>query len=285
MTRLKASGADLLAAAAIGATGVLAKGTVSPPLVVAADRNWLCWFGFVTVSRLRRRPWGTADAVGSRGFTGGLLFAVSTGSFLYAVVLVPVATAVLIGAMLPVLALPLDAYRRRQLPAPAPALLALTAVAGAALLATGGDLKGGAAVVSLVSGTLYWQVSKDARDAGVAATSYTRRTMLVSAAALTTAALLHPDVPVLPETADWRILPALALASAVGQALFAWGHAHLPITVSATLQLCVPIFAAVFAWLFLDEGLTVMQLTGGGVLLGALIALVTVSDRPRGVAA
>ncbi|MGQ4347498.1 EamA family transporter [Streptomyces sp. SAS_275] len=103
--------------------------------------------------------------------------------------------------------------------------------------------------------------------------------MLVSAAALTAAALLHPDVPVLPETADWRILPALALASAVGQALFAWGHAHLPITVSATLQLCVPVFTAVFAWLFLDEGLTVVQLTGGSVLLGALIALVTVSDR------
>ncbi|MGQ4347497.1 EamA family transporter [Streptomyces sp. SAS_275] len=166
MTRLKASGADLLAAAAIGATGVLAKGTVSPPLVVAADRNWLCWFGFVAVSRLRRRPWGTADAVGSRGFAGGLLFAVSTGSFLYAVVFVPVATAVLIGTMLPVLALPLDTYRRRQLPAPAPTLLALTAVAGAALLATGGDLEGGAAVgigaalVSLVSGTLYWQVSR-----------------------------------------------------------------------------------------------------------------------------
>ncbi len=77
MTRLKGSAADLLAAAAIGTTGVLAKGTVSPPLVVAADRNWLCWFGFLVMARLGRKP-GTGVVGRWYGVAGGLLFALYT---------------------------------------------------------------------------------------------------------------------------------------------------------------------------------------------------------------
>ncbi len=107
------------------------------------------------------------------------------------------------------------------------------------------------------------------------ATAYTRQIMLVSAAVLTAGVLLLPGRSMLPEPADAGLLPALALASSVGQALFAWGHAHLPVSVSATLQLAVPVFAAAISWSVLGETLTGVQLLGGGVLIGSLAVLVT----------
>lgn len=70
------------------------------------------------------------------------------------------------------------------------------------------------------------------------------------------------------------ILVGLALISHIaGQGLIAYAMAHLPAAVSSITLLSQPVFAALIAWVLLDERLTAMEILGGAtVLAGVLIA-------------
>ena len=73
----------------------------------------------------------------------------------------------------------------------------------------------------------------------------------------------------LPVTAHgWLILVLLALICHVaGQCLIGYGLGHLPASFSAVSLLWQPVVAAVLAWLFLKEGLGLLQIAGGIVIL------------------
>lgn len=72
----------------------------------------------------------------------------------------------------------------------------------------------------------------------------------------------------------WGLMIALGVISqGLGQGLIVWGLAHLPTSFSSVALLTAPVAAAVFAWLFLDESLTSIQLVGmSAVLVGIYVA-------------
>ncbi|MCK2212423.1 DMT family transporter [Actinomadura sp. ATCC 31491] len=275
---LWAAAADLVAAAAISTTGVVSKGLLTSSLLIAAHRSWLCWFGILVVSRVLPRPGGPSAL--RHGLVGGSLFAVSTICFFAAIRLEPVVVPVFIGTMLPVLAVPMEMLRRRTLPPLRDALCGVATVLGVMLLVSGGRVASGVpglllSVGSLVAGTLYWLVSKRARDSGLTSLNYVKWTMAVSAAVLTVGAWSVRGPDIWPVADEVPALVWLAVASGVGQSLFAWGHAHLPVSVSAVLQLAVPVFAAPLSWIFLGETLTAVQMAGAALATGAIAVLVS----------
>lgn len=74
--------------------------------------------------------------------------------------------------------------------------------------------------------------------------------------------------------AGWAVLVALGLLShALGQGLIAYALAHLPAGFSALALLLEPVLAALFAWMWLGEGLGWLQWLGGvAVLAGIAVA-------------
>jgi drug/metabolite transporter (DMT)-like permease len=76
----------------------------------------------------------------------------------------------------------------------------------------------------------------------------------------------------LPQTlAGWSCLVGLALvAQFFGQGLIVYALAHLPATFGSVGLYVQPIAAAVYAWLLLGERLTLVQIAGAVVVLGAI---------------
>ena len=72
----------------------------------------------------------------------------------------------------------------------------------------------------------------------------------------------------------WLVLVALALISQVGgQSLIAYSLAHLSAAFGSVGLLLQPVLAALFAWLMFQESLSLLQLSGGVVILtGVYIA-------------
>ena len=69
----------------------------------------------------------------------------------------------------------------------------------------------------------------------------------------------------------WLILLGLAVVPQVaGQSLIAYAMAHLPASLSAASLLVQPVFAAMYAWLMLGEGMGAMQIAGGAIVLAGI---------------
>jgi len=66
----------------------------------------------------------------------------------------------------------------------------------------------------------------------------------------------------------WLVLVGLALISQVGgQSMIAYALAHLSAAFGSVALLLQPVLAAVFAWILFKEGLSVLQLCGGVIVL------------------
>lgn len=99
-------------------------------------------------------------------------------------------------------------------------------------------------------------------------------TSLATAAALLPVAWLSGEDFWPATLAGWAVLIALGLLShALGQGLIAYALAHLPAGFSALALLLEPVLAALFAWMWLAEGLGWLQWLGGlAVLAGIAVA-------------
>jgi drug/metabolite transporter (DMT)-like permease len=71
----------------------------------------------------------------------------------------------------------------------------------------------------------------------------------------------------------WIALLALAwISQAIGQGLIAYALGHLPASFSALTILIEPLTAAILGWIWLGEALSLMQMLGGIVVLGGILA-------------
>lgn len=94
---------------------------------------------------------------------------------------------------------------------------------------------------------------------------------LITGLALLPAALLMGE-GLLPATGQgWITLFALSwISHALGQSLIAFALGHLPASFSSLVILVQPVMAALFGWLWLGEGLTLLQMAGGLVVLAGI---------------
>jgi drug/metabolite transporter (DMT)-like permease len=187
---------------------------------------------------------------------GGVAFALDIVLFFSALKETSVANATIIGAMQPVLVLAVASRLFGERPHLRDAFWAAVAVAGAVIVVAGGPASGEAsvrgdllAVAALVAWTWYFIASKRART----------------------------------QLGSFEYLAGLSIVAvvngALGHFLMNWAHAHVPIVVTSLLTLGIPVFATATAAIFIDEPVTLLQVFGMGVVIGALAVVVLHTSR------
>ena len=113
----------------------------------------------------------------------------------------------------------------------------------------------------------------------------------VSAVALTIAALLHRETMIPSTLLGWTIVVLLGVVShALGQGLTSVAVGRAKVGLIALVILAQPPFSALFAWGVLGEAMTALQMTGGAIILSAVLlsrpatATPTIRVPPNGTA-
>jgi drug/metabolite transporter (DMT)-like permease len=217
---------------------------------------------------------------------GGIAFALDIVLFFSALKETSVANATIIGAMQPVLVLAVARRLFGERPHLRDAFWAAVAIAGAVIVVAGGPAGGDAslhgdllAVAALVAWTWYFIASKQART-HLGSFEYLAGLSIVAVVTVTPIVLLSGESIAVPTTADWVYIVIVALVNgALGHFLMNWAHAHVPIVVTSLMTLGIPVFATATAAIFIDEPVTLLQVFGMGVVIGALAVVVVHTSR------
>jgi drug/metabolite transporter (DMT)-like permease len=206
----------------------------------------------------------------------GLAFAVDVGSFHIAINGTKVANATFIGNVAPILAVIGGAIFFEERPpwrvwgALALALAGTWVMAGmvAPSRVAYGDAFAFTAAMAYASYLLIIKLLRAALDAPTA----TRWSAAVSAVALTIAALLHRETLIPSTLLGWTIVVLLGVVShALGQGLRSVAVGRAPVGLVALVILAQPPFSALFAWGVLGEAMTALQMSGGAIILVAVL--------------
>lgn len=279
-------GAATLAVVLWGGVSVVVKGIDGIDGVgIAAYR---LGFGAVMLATVFALRGGRIDTAMLRSSVpGGVAIGADLLLFFTALRETSVANATVIGALQPVILLPIGVRWFGERVTRATVAFSVLAVGGTALVilgATGvpewslrGDLF---AVGALISWTAYFAVSKRARATRGALDYFTGITIV--AAAITVPIALVTGADMSPATGrDWGAIALITVVSGgMGHLLLNWSHAHVPLQITSLLTLLVPVVATAGAVLFLDESLAGGQLVGIVIVLGALIEVVRRSSAP-----
>jgi drug/metabolite transporter (DMT)-like permease len=268
-----------------GLTGVITKS-------IEMDAIAIAFWRFVIYAVLLT-AWGATRGVRltSRvlraALPGGLLLSLDVMLFFSAVVKTNIASATTIGALQPVV-IGVFAARflgerivRREILAAALAIGGVVAVVagseGTPQWSGAGDLF---AVGALLSWSAYFVIAK--RTAGtLTPLEFTMGTAWwVSAAALPAGLVFGQDMS-FPPRSEWALLLLLVLfGGVVGHSAMNWGIPRLPLWLSSTMTLLIPVLASLAAWVFIDEALNAIQLAAMAVVIGSLAIIVRAQTRP-----
>lgn len=211
---------------------------------------------------------------------GGIAFGLDILLFFSALRETSTANATVIGALQPILLLPIgvrmfgEAVDRRVV------AFSFVAVVGTAVVVFGGsglpqwspygDLL---ATGALFTWTAYFIASKSARRELGALQYFTGLTVVALVVVAPYAVLSGADLSPA-ATSDWvAIIAVTVFSGALGHVLLNWSHGHVPLQVMSLLTLLVPVVATAGAVVFLDEPVDALQ-WGGMVIVLASLAVV-----------
>ena len=278
--------ATLVAVCAWGCTSVLIKSIEMDSIAIAFWRFAI----YAVLLTLWMRSRGTRLSVRLLKVSapGGLLLSGDVILFFTAVKLTNVVNATTIGALQPLVIAGFASHlfgehiRRRELVA------ALFAIAGVIVIVTQssgtpewsgvGDL---AAVGALMAWSGYFVVAKRTTTGALTPMEFTTGTAWWVAFVALPAGLVFGQDMSAPSGDDWLPLITLLLIGGVlGHSLMNWGISRVPLWLSSTLTLLIPVIASLAAWVFLDEPLTAPQLVAMAVVVAALAVIVTAQSTP-----
>lgn len=273
------------AVAAWGLTGVLIKSIEMDAISIAAWRFLL--YAIVLTGWLMARG-GTLSVRILRGsLAGGAFLAADVMLFFTAVQLTNIVNATTIGAMQPIVIAVFatrvlgERIHGREYAAAAVAIVGVVVVitqsSGTPEWSGLGDL---AAVGALLTWSGYFIVAK--RTAGtLTPLEFTVGTgWWVAVFAFPTGLIAGQDMSPPPSSELVPLLGLLIVGGLLGHSLMNWGIPRLPLWLSSTLTLLIPVFASVSAWIFLGEALTAWQLVAMAVVVAALAVVVLAQSRP-----
>lgn len=267
-----------------GMTSVIGRVTDLDPLSLVFYRLWLAAL-FATVVLYARG--GRVDLGHLKlSVAGGIGFAFDLMLFFTAIRRTTVANATVIVAMVPLPMLVVAPRLFGERLARSDVAWAAVAMGGVGLLVFGstglptwspaGDVL---AVGALLAWTLYVAASKRTRDR-VDALSYTTHTGIVAALVVTPFALLSGQDLSWPDGDDWFWVAVSAIVVGWGgHLLMNVAIGRIPVWLSGTLQLGIPVSATVLVALFLDEPVTLLQVAGMGLAITAMAAMAVQSQR------
>ncbi|GGE97265.1 DMT family transporter [Stappia taiwanensis] len=155
------------------------------------------------------------------------------------------------------------------------ALVGATLLVGVSALTSGGDLWGDA--IALLAGAFYAAYLVTVRQLKLAGASSVSIMVIVTAGS---ALCLLPLVFlgggfVSASLPTWGLIAVLVLIGQVaGQGLVTGALKHLPVTSSSIVLLIQPVVAAPLSWIFLSETLSLLQITGMGLVLFSIAVVV-----------
>lgn len=271
--------AAAVAVAAWGLSGVIAKGIDMGGIAIATYRFLIYGIVLSTYMVVRRTPmsWRALRL----SFWGGMALGADVAFFFSAVKLTTVANATVIGALQPILMAIVAVRFFGERVARRDAVLALVAIGAVAVVVlagadnsarTGqGDLL---AVGALFSWSAYFVFAK--RAAGqLTSQEYTIGVAIWTGLCNLPLALIFGQSLQWPGTSSFLAVLVLAFgAGLLGHSMMNWSIQKIPLWISSTMTLLIPVVSAAAAWLFLDEQLTAAQIGAMAVVIAALAGIV-----------
>jgi drug/metabolite transporter (DMT)-like permease len=281
-------GAVAVAVAAWGATGVLIKSIEMDSFAIAAWRFLM--YAVVLTLWMYARGGRLTRRVLTASFAGGALLGADVMLFFTAVQLTNIVNATTIGALQPIVIAVFatrvlgERIHGREYVAAAAAIVGVVVVvtqsSGTPEWSGVGDL---AAVGALASWSGYFIVAK--RTSGVLTPlEFTvGAAWWVAAVSFPSGLIVGQDLSP-PPASEWLpLLGLLAVGGLLGHSLMNWGIPRIPLWLSSTSTLLIPVFASVSAWIFLGESLSAWQLAAMGVVVTSLGVVVVAQTRPTPV--
>ncbi len=273
-----------------GATTVLVKEVDLEGVAVSFHRLWIGALLIVAIFTARGGRI-TLDLL-RRSLLGGVCFLLDIVLFFSAVQETSVANATVIGALQPILVVLVSFRLFGEHARLVDLAWGLVAIAGTVVVVLGGDAGGATsrfgdllAVGALFAWTGYFITSKQARQ-GLTSFEYVTGLSIVAAIGIIPLPWLFGQSLAVSSAGDWMILVVLAVVNgAIGHFLINWSHAHVPLVIVSLLTLAIPVVSAATAAIFIDEPLTVLQVGGLAVVVGALAVVVVGTARGAPVVA
>jgi drug/metabolite transporter (DMT)-like permease len=271
-----------LAMLAWGVTGVVAKSVDMGGMALAAYRTATGAVVLFLILNLtgRRLTWRAFRL----GAVGGIFLGLDLVLFFSAVKLTTVANATVIGALQPALVILISGPLLHEKVARAAVPWAVAGMFGTLLVIFGASgipewsAKGDfLAVLALFAWTGYFIATRMIRGQ-LGALEYSTVTAIVSAMVAWPAAIAFGQDVSWPTWESWGWILALALAAGIGgHFLMSVSIPHLPLWVSSTMTLSIPVISTATAAIFLDEAVSALQVAGMAVVLVSLGFAIVVS--------
>ncbi len=283
-------GAAAIAVSAWGLSGVIAKDIDMGGLAIGAYRFTL--YGIVLAAFMAMRGTPITVRVLRESFWGGLALGADVAFFFSAIKLTSVANATVIGALQPIVVSIVAARFFGERIVRRDVLLGLVAIAGVAAVVLSGAEEAGRDLVgdllsigALLSWSAYFVFAKRAKER-VSSQEYTIGAALWTGAVNFPLALAFGQDLSWPDSRSWLWLVILAFgAGLLGHSMMNWSIQQIPLWISSTFTLLIPVVSATAAWIWLGEPLTIIQIFAMFVVLGALAGIVTsqtgIGSKPR----
>lgn len=229
----------------------------------------------------RRLTWRTVRLA----LPGAVAFSLDVCIFFTAIKWTTVANATVIAALQPIMLLFVaDRLFGEKLNPRAVALIAVT-LGGVTLVVFGsaespvwspsGDAL---AFLATVVWAWYFVASKKARK-HLGAIEYQTAVLIIGPFIVLPLALLSEGGLARPSASELALVFVMALVPGTGHLLMNWAHAYLPITLTSTLTLSLPVLSTIGAALVLGEAIVAWQIVGMAVVIAGLALLIRV-DAP-----
>lgn len=261
--------------------GVLGKSTGASGIVLSFWRLWIASAVMFVYTRLRGGAPTRADLRAS--WVAGVLFGLNLCAFFITLQHTTIAVALIIGALSPVVALPIAVTFMGERATPVKVTCALVAVAGvvgAVLTAPDGDdgptthaIGYVWAVIALMVWVMYLLQTKRVR-ATVDTVPYISSVTWIGTATVCVLALVTRSHMNQIHGAGWAWVALLAVGPGLaGHGLVAWAQPRVDASVTSVLIQLEPVGASIAAWSILGESLSAAQMASMVVVVAALSTL------------
>jgi drug/metabolite transporter (DMT)-like permease len=269
--------------------GVLGKSTGASGVVLSFWRLWIASAVLLSIAAFTHRWPSRADVRAS--FIAGVLFGLNLCVFFITLQYTSIAVALIIGALSPVIALPIAVAFMGERVTTVKVVCALVAVTGVVVaVLTAPAAKDGSttkpvgymwAVASLLVWVLYLLQTKRVR-ATVETVRYMTSVTLVGTLTVSLLALVTRSHLAQIHGAGWLWVTLLALGPGIaGHGLVAWAQPRVDASVTSVLIQLEPVGASIAAFVFLDERVSWAQALAMLVVVGALCVLAYRESRER----
>ena len=276
-------GAAAVAVSSWGLATVIVKGIDMGSLAIGTYRFTI--FGIVLVAFLATKGTPLTVRVMRESMWGGIALGADIAFFFSAVKLTSVANATVIGSLQPVVIALVSVPMFGERISPRSIALGAVAMSGAIAVVLFGandgtsSLAGDAlAVGALISWAAYFIFSRRAKEK-ITSNEYTAGTSIWTAAINLPLAIAFGQDLAWPSTTSWVWLLILTFGSGLlGHSMMNWSIQQIPLWISSTFTLLIPVIGAIAAWIWLNEPLATTQVAAMGVVLVALAGIITAKD-------